>query len=204
MLPKEKIETINSLVEKLIIADGISNLNISALCASVSTSKKTFYKSFGSKEKFIEKFYLDMLRSAYINVIQIIQEGNSFFDKFEKISQLVEKRIPLFNNKSMEELKKYYPEVSLKINYFKSNKIVPLLTLLIEKAQQRKIINEFDTQLLINIFFSSVSTIYNEKNNFIEYKKTELKFREVFEILLSGILTKKGKSFLNHKLVNIN
>jgi hypothetical protein len=145
-----------------------------------------------------------MLRSAYINVIQIIQERNSFFEKFEKISQLVEKRIPLFNNKAMEELKKFYPDVSLKINYFKSSKIIPLLKLLIVKAQQRKIINDFDPQILINIFFGSISTIYNEQNNFIENQNTDLKFREVFEILLSGILAKKGKSFLKHKLVSIN
>ena len=204
MLSKEKIENINCLVEKLIIENGISKLNISQLCISTSISKKTFYKHFGSKKIFIEKYYLNMLRSAYINVIQIIQERNSFFEKFEKISQLVEKRIPLFNNKAMEELKKFYPDVSLKINYFKSSKIIPLLKLLIVKAQQRKIINDFDPQILINIFFGSISTIYNEQNNFIENQNTDLKFREVFEILLSGILAKKGKSFLKHKLVSIN
>ncbi len=101
-------------------------------------------------------------------------------------------------------MKKFYPDVSLKINYFKSSKIIPLLKLLIVKAQQRKIINDFDPQILINIFFGSISTIYNEQNNFIENQNTDLKFREVFEILLSGILAKKGKSFLKHKLVSIN
>lgn len=204
MLSKEKINEINNLAEKLISENGISNLNISQLCFSASISKKTFYKYLGNKKIFIEKYYLNMLRNAYIDVIQIIQERNSFFDKLEKISQLVEKRVPLFNNKVMTELKNNYPEVSLKINYFKSNKIIPLLTFLITKAQQRKIINDLDPQILINILFGSISTIYYEQNNFIEIQKTDLKFREVFEILLGGILTKKGKSFLKHKLVSIN
>ncbi len=204
MLSKEKTNEIYLLSEKLIQEMGIVKMNISLLCNSASISKKTFYSAFGSKQNFIEKFYLNMLRNAYIEVVSIIQERNSFFDKFEKISHIVEEKIPFFNNKSIEELKSKYPEVVFKINYFKSKKIVPLLTLLIEKAQQRKIINNHRPKIMINVFFGAISSIYNSQFSLIESDKKELKFRDVFEILLSGILTKKGKNFLKYKLVNIN
>ena len=87
MLSKEKTNEIYLLSEKLIQEKGIAKMNISELCNSASISKKTFYRIFGSKQNFIEKFYLNMLRNAYIEVVSIIQARNSFFDKFENISQ---------------------------------------------------------------------------------------------------------------------
>jgi AcrR family transcriptional regulator len=204
MLSKEKTNEIYLLSERLIQENGIVKMNISELCSSVSISKKTFYRNFGSKKNFIEKFYMNMLKNAYIEVISIIQAKNSFFDKFENISQIVENRIPFFNNNSFQLLKNKYPEVAVNINYFKNNKIIPLLTLLIEKAQQRKIINDYNPGIMINVFFGAISSIYYSQFSLIKSEKNEIKFREVFEILLRGILTKKGKSFLNQKLVNIN
>lgn len=204
MLSKEKTNEIYLLSEKLIQEKGIAKLNISELCNSASISKKTFYRNFVSKQNFIEKFYLNMLKNAYIEVVSIIQARNSFFDKFENISNIVEKRVPFFNNNSFQLLKSKYPEVAVKINFFKSNKIIPLLTLLIEKAQQRKIINDYNPGVMINVFFGAISSIYNSQFSFTEADKSEIKFNEVFEILLGGILTKKGKNFLNYKLVNIN
>lgn len=204
MLTKEKINEVYLLSEKSIQENGIVKMNISEICFSASISKKTFYRIFGSKQNFIEKFYLNMLRSAYLEVISIIQERNSFFDKFEKISQIVEKRIPFLNNKTFTEIKSKYPKIAIKISYFKSNKIIPLLTLLIEKAQQRKIINNHDPIIMINVFFGAISSIYNPQFSFIENEKNDVKFKEVFEILLSGILTKKGKSFLKYMLVSTN
>ena len=204
MLSKEKTNEIYLLSERLIQEKGIAKMNISELCNSASISKKTFYRNFGSKQNFIEKFYLNMLRNAYIEVVATIQAKNSFFDKFENISNIVEKRVPFFNNNSFQLLKSKYPEAAAKINYFKSNKIIPLLTLLIEKAQQRKIINDYNPGIMINVFFGAISSIYYSQFSLIKSEKKEIKFREVFEILLGGILTKKGKNFLNHKLVNIN
>ena len=204
MLSKEKTNEIYLLSEKVIQEKGIAKMNISELCNSASISKKTFYRLFGSKQNFIEKFYLNMLRNAYIEVVATIQAKNSFFDKFENISNIVEKRVPFFNNNSFQLLKSKYPEVAVKINYFKSNKIIPLLTLLIEKAQQRKIINDYNPRIMINVFFGAISSIYYSQFSLIDNEKNEVKFSEVFEILLGGILTKKGKNFLNYKLVNIN
>ena len=62
MISKEKIEQIYHLTEELIQKKGISKINVSELCTSALISKKTFYKYFGSKQIFIEKFYLEMLR----------------------------------------------------------------------------------------------------------------------------------------------
>lgn len=192
-----KLETINrifEMAEETILRKGIQGLNISGMCIQLGISKKTFYKNFRNKEEFIERIYLKMLKSTYNEVIYVLQTKRPFIVKFELISNEIEKRIPFFNYKALRELKKKYPNITLKIDYFKNNHIIPLLTLLIKKAQHKNIINNFNPKILINVFLATINSIYINEYHF---RGNEIKVKEVFKLLLIGVLKKKGIASFN-------
>lgn len=201
MLKKEKINIIYSKTEILILNEGIRRFNITNLCKEIMLSKKTFYKEFNSKELFLEKFYMNMMRKSYMQIIEIIQKNDSFFEKFNNISNIVQSRLPFFNNFSLDELVIKYPIIGQKIYQFKDTKILPLLTLLIKDAQKHNIVNNFEPKMMLQVFFAATSFIYKDRKSELDEK---VNFKNIFEILLKGILTKRGKNFLNHKLVSIN
>ncbi|MBK7105967.1 MAG: TetR/AcrR family transcriptional regulator [Ignavibacteriae bacterium] len=193
---KERENIIFNLVEVQILRNGITSLNISELCKDIGMSKKTFYKYYSNKEKFLSKFFLELLKKSYLDIILITQKKDSFFEKFEKIMQIVQTNSPFFNQNILSELKVKYPEVLKQINNFKQIKIFPLFTFLIKNAQKHNIINKFEPKTMLHLFFSIISSnsIINTK---IVNEKGKNEFTEIFQILLKGVLTKKAKNFLN-------
>ncbi len=197
MKSKEKIKKIYDLAEEHILKEGITRLNISNLCSCLEMSKKTFYKEFQSKEQFIKNLYLKNLSNSYLEVICIIQKKNSFFEKFEGISKIVERGLPLFNNNAILELYGKYPQIVSQINSFKEQRIIPMFVLLIKKAQEHKIINNFEPRIIFDIFYLTISSIQATENKQIVTQRN-IGFNDVFNILLKGVLTRKGKNFINY------
>ncbi|MBI1931275.1 MAG: TetR/AcrR family transcriptional regulator [Ignavibacteriales bacterium] len=196
MIAKDKKYKLYAQTGEIILSKGINRFNISYLCKNTSISKKTFYKDFSSKQDFLAKFYLDLLHKSYYEIISTIQNNNTFFEKFENIAKIVQKRSVYFNVNILSVIEEKFPEVLVQINNFKQNRILPLFTLLIENAQKHNMINNFDPKTILNLFFSIISShsIITTKR---EISDTKTEFTEIFQILLKGVLTKKGKNFLN-------
>jgi hypothetical protein len=180
----------------------LRKINISEMCKNFGISKKTFYKEFESKENFIRKFYFKKLSEAYISLVSTIQKQDTFAEKIINISQVIENSIPIFNSNKLNEVAEIYPKVFERLINFKNNRVVPLFNLMISSAQKHNIINNYNSSIMLQVFFSVISSIHDSKRTLSIGEN--IKFNDVFQILLNGILTKKGKSFLSNKLVNIN
>ena len=66
---------------------------------------------------------------------------------------------------------------------------------------EKKIISDTPDEIIIKVFTTSLGSIAQMKNKFdkASYQKT---FEAAFEMLLNGILTKKGKQLLINKRIN--
>jgi hypothetical protein len=180
---------------------GLRTFTTTHLCKNLNISKKTFYKIYNSKEELIGELFLDTLIGSYENVVVILQAKTSFISKIGDISFIVENQFQLFNNNTMTELKKLYPSIYFEVDNFRNKRIKPLLVLLIEKAQKHKIINEFEPKFLITLFFSIITSIFTENLKNTGSKNKQYLFRDVLNLILSGLLTKRGKSILNYNLL---
>jgi AcrR family transcriptional regulator len=201
MLRQEKRNLILATAEKNIKIYGLSYFRISQLCTDIHISKRTFYKIFDSKEEFLKELYLNMLITSYEAVVFILQAKTSFIKKIEDISKIIEARFKLFNNDTMAELKKLYPSIYLEVEFFQNERIKPLFMLLIKKAQKHKIINDFEPKFLITLFFEIITSMFTENLRNVSNGKNSYCFRDVFDLVLNGLLTKKGKSILNYNLL---
>ena len=203
MVNQEKKNLIFFNAEENIKKYGLKYFRITQLCIDIHISKRTFYKIFCSKEELIKELYLNMLIGSYEDVIFILQAKTSFINKIEDISNIIEKRFYLFNNDSMDDLENSYPSVFLEVSSFRNERIKPLLILLIKKAQKHKIINDFEPELLIDLFFVSITSIFTEKLRNMENGNNQYQFRDIFNLILNGLLSKRGKSSLNYKLTKL-
>ena len=76
------------------------------------------------------------------------------------------------------------------------SKILPLINLIINHSKKHKIINNISNELIIKLFNHSLTTA-TDKSFLIHNNLTqEAVFKTIFNILLNGMLTKKGKKLL--------
>ncbi len=179
--------------------EGFSSISINEIAADLNVSKKTIYKEFGSKHKLIETTIMGMLNEAYYNVLYIVSNESPFVEKFYTIFDTVKENLKAFDDISLAELKRTHTKIWIKVARFRKYNIIPLLRLLITSGIKKGVLNDYPIELYLKLIYGAISEV--TKRN---AKPIAGELDQLLKIILSGALTKKGKKFLNYKLVNVN
>lgn len=189
-------ELIAGYVLGKIINAGYQKIILDEITADLAISKKTIYKEFSTKEELLNFVFLGELTKAYQKLVILVQEKSLMFNKVEKLADLATSYIILFNEESLQKLKKEFPDIWKKIVSFRMSKILPLINLIINHSKKHKIINNISNELIIKLFNNSLTTA-TDKSFLIHNNLTqESVFKTIFNILLNGMLTQKGKKLL--------
>ncbi len=190
---------INLLDEKL-SRNGFEKFSMDELASELHISKKTIYKSFPTKEELIRKLYLEKLNYAYSVIVTNIQAQSNIVEKFVELSKMIQEHLVLFNDVSMLQLKHYHPKLVNELISFRNERVIPLIKLLLRVGRKKKLVNDIDDEIIIKVFTTSLGEITQLKKNYeqIEYQKI---YKTAFEMLLNGILTKRGRQLLINKRI---
>lgn len=189
-------ELIAGYVLGKMMTTGYQKIILDEITVDLAISKKTIYKEFSTKEELLNFVFLGELTKVYQKLVMLVQEKSSMFNKVEKLADLVVSYIILFNEESLQKLKKEFPDIWKKIVSFRMSKILPLINLIINHSKKHKIINNISNELIIKLFNNSLTTA-TDKNFLVHNNLTqESVFKTIFNILLNGMLTKKGKKLL--------
>jgi len=108
----------------------------------------------------------------------------------------------IFKGESLNRLKHYHLKLANEIITFKNERVIPLIKLLLRDGRKQKIILDIQDEIIIRAFTSSLSSIAEKKNNGNDNLSYHIAFITAFNMLLNGILTKKGKQLLINKRIN--
>lgn len=187
-------------ISEIFMRDGFHNISMDEVANLLHVSKKTIYKHFYSKEMFITKIMVENLSSAYQVIVSVIQAKSNIIEKFLKLSEMVEKRFPLFNETSLNNLNYHFPQLANDIKNYKNKRIIPLIKILLRIGKKKKLIIDIPDDIVLKIFTSALSSIIQpEFIDSINYSYHET-FGYTFNMLLNGVLTKKGKQILINKI----
>lgn len=196
---------IGYLREELIIR-GYRNISLDEVTDSLGISKKTIYKHYKNKESIYSEIFKGELESAYNDLIILLQEKSPMAEKVSKLSKIIEKNLMLFNINTLQNLKKEFYGLWKEIVLFRKERVFPLIDLLIDHSKKNGLIAEYPNELIIELFSTSLNLASERKHNFQSQTNYQLVYKSIFEILLNGILTKKGKKILaiNKRMKNEN
>jgi AcrR family transcriptional regulator len=196
---------IGYLREELIIR-GYRNISLDEVTDSLGISKKTIYKHYKNKESIYSEIFKGELESAYNDLIILLQEKSPMAEKVSKLSKIIEKNLMLFNINTLQNLKKEFYGLWKEIALFRKERVFPLIDLLIDHSKKNGLIAEYPNELIIELFSTSLNLASERKHNFQSQTNYQLVYKSIFEILLNGILTKKGKKILaiNKRMKNEN
>lgn len=179
--------------------NGFRNFSITDVANDLRISKKTIYKSYRTKEEIIRIILIRQLSSIYSNVHRIIKSQSDIINKLSELSLIVEEYFTVFNEHSLKRLGHNFPDLADYIEKFKINRIIPIIEKLLNIGKKNGLIRSIPNDIIIKVFTTSLSEISELKNKYQSPEIFHNSFREVFDLLMKGIVTNKGKKYLNNK-----
>lgn len=186
-------EKILSKASERFLRDGFYKVTMNEIAADLRISKKTIYKYFPAKELLVNGTIDFITGRIKTEVEQIIDSDENSVVKFCMLLDKIWSFFIRIGDKWFRDLNNFMPEAWKRVDEFRSKMIFKNFTRLIEQGKSEKLILDYPTPIILNVFLNSIRATVNPEfvinNNFSLYQAAE----NTFEILLNGILTEKGK-----------
>ncbi|GIK59734.1 MAG: TetR/AcrR family transcriptional regulator [Ignavibacteriota bacterium] len=192
----DQIKIIEHTEEKF-FRDGFYKTTMDEIAAELKMSKKTIYKFFPSKEdlvKAIAKYFMNKMKNT---ILPALNSDKNAIEKLGDLIKILAKVSEKISASRMEELKRHFPSLWNDIDSFRTEMMFGNITKVIDQGKKEGLFIDYPTNIIMNVLVASIRTIVNPDfimNN--NYSLIEAA-RYAFRIVISGILTDKGKKEFN-------
>jgi AcrR family transcriptional regulator len=183
--------------EEKFFRDGFYKTTMDEIASELRMSKKTIYKFFPSKDdlvKAIAKFFMNRMKSK---IVPALQSDKNAIEKLGDLINILTKASEKISAVRMEELKRHYPNIWNDIDNFRTEMMFGNITKVIDQGKKEGLFVDYPTNIIMNVLVASVRSIVNPdfimNNNYSIIEAA----RYAFKIVISGILTDKGKKEFN-------
>jgi AcrR family transcriptional regulator len=179
--------------KELFFKEGFYKITMDTVASDLRISKKTIYKNFNSKESLIKSIVQSVKAEISENLDQIISSKDNSVLKLIGINQLLGKLLMKLNDKWINDLKVYLPELWNEIDEFRTKRLYAAFSSIISKGQEEELIKGYPADMMVMIFLSTLRGVVNNEfllNSRYSYKDA---VGTSLQVLFSGILTAKGK-----------
>lgn len=179
--------------------EGFYKTTMDDVAAELHMSKKTIYKFFPSKEDLVKAIAKHFMNSMKDKIVPALSTDKNAIEKLEELMKILAKTSQKISPKMLDEMRRHFPSIWNEIDSFRTEMMFGNLTKVIEQGKKEGLFLDYPTSIVMNMLVSSVRSVVNPEfilhNNFslIEAART------AFKIIISGIVTKKGKQLLNYK-----
>lgn len=200
-MTEKKLKKMHELLTKsrvMFMRYGVKTLTMDDIAKEMGMSKKTIYQYVSNKAELIKLTVDDYLDEEKRQMDQILSgTGNSVEEMVEMVAYFLNV-VREFNAASLYDLKKHYPETWQMLNEYRFQYIRELLIQNIETGiKQGDYRPDIDADIISKIYLSAIEVLYSQ-DLFPTNKYPFIKiYREFMNYHLHGILTNKGKVFLD-------
>lgn len=193
---EEQTKIIEQTEEKF-FRDGFYKTTMDEIATELRISKKTIYKFFPSKDelvKAIAKYFMNRLKNT---ILPALNSDKNAIEKLGDLINILAKVSEKISAARMEELKRHYPSLWNEIDSFRTEMMFGNITKVIDQGKKEGLFVDYPTNLIMHVLVASVRSIVNPdfilNNNFSIIEAARFAFR----IVITGILTDKGKKEFN-------
>ena len=163
------------------------------LAGELHISKKTIYKHFHSKDNLIKEICSFTTAEITDSIETIVEGKEDVVMKFVKLLNMYGGFLSNVSEKWFNDISVHAPNVKKEIESRRNEKINDILIKLLEQGKKEKLIIDYPPELILVTFTSSLKSVLN--TDFLVRSRFSMHeaFMLTYEILLNGILTKKGK-----------
>ncbi|MFO7526034.1 MAG: TetR/AcrR family transcriptional regulator [Ignavibacteriaceae bacterium] len=183
--------------EEKFFRDGFYKTTMDEIASELRMSKKTIYKFFPSKDELVHtivKYFMHRMKSK---IVPALQSDKNAIEKLGDLINILAKASEKISAARLDELKRHYPSLWNEIDNFRTEMMFGNITKVIDQGKKEGLFLDYPTSIIMNVLVASVRSIVNPdfvlNNDFSIIEAA----RYAFRIVISGILTEKGKKEFN-------
>jgi len=181
------------VAREIFFKNGFHKTSMDEIAKELKISKKTIYKYFKTKEELITRIQKDFESQNKEGLNKIISSDENTILKLRKLANFISDIYLKIGVKWANDLKVYYPEIWENIEKRRQENITSTFGKILVQGKKENFIVDKPNEIIVQTFTSGLTGVVNPefliKNNFSASEA----FNIVFDILISGILTKKGR-----------
>jgi len=194
---EDKDRILHHVSEKF-LTEGFTKTSMDEIASDMRMSKKTIYKYFLSKDSLVFATADIIQNHISKNISKIVDSDESSLVKLQKITEFMLKLSLKVSPKWIADIQVYKPELWDRIEEFRTKIIFENFNKLIDQGKKEELIVDKPNIIILTVVLSSIQGVINPKflteNNFSAREAGII----VFDIVFSGILTKKGRKLFKH------
>jgi AcrR family transcriptional regulator len=183
--------------EEKFFGDGFYKTTMDEIASELRMSKKTIYKFFPSKDDLVHAIARSFMNRMKNTILPALNSDKNAIEKLGDLIKILAKASEKISAVRMEELKRHYPSIWNEIDNFRTEMMFGNITRVIDQGKKEGLFVDYPTNIIMNVLVASVRSIVNPdfilNNNFSIVEAA----RYAFKIVISGILTEKGKKEFN-------
>ena len=184
---------IELIARKIFLKNGFHKTSMDEIAKELKVSKKTLYKYFSTKEELIRTIQTGLEKEVRQNLEEIISSKDNTIVKLRKLSNFISDLFLKVGIKWAEDLSTYYPQIWSEFEKRRSENIVNTFARILSQGKKENLIVDKPNELIVQTITSGLQGVINPdfliRSNYSLYEA----FNITFDILISGILTKKGR-----------
>lgn len=186
--------------EEKFFKDGFYKTTMDEVASELGMSKKTIYKFFPSKDDLIMAIVKHFMNRMKGKILPALNSDKNAIEKLGELIKILAGVSEKISSKRMEEMKRHFPQIWNEIDSFRTKMMFENITRVIDQGKAEGLFVDYPTSIVMNMLVASIRSVVNPdfilNNNFSIIEAA----RSAFKILICGIVTEKGKQFLNYKL----
>ncbi|MBK7379081.1 MAG: TetR/AcrR family transcriptional regulator [Ignavibacteriales bacterium] len=186
--------------EEKFFKDGFYKTTMDEVASELGMSKKTIYKFFPSKDDLIMAIVKHFMNRIKVKILPALNSDKNAIEKLGELIKILAGVSEKISSKRMEEMKRHFPQIWNEIDSFRTKMMFENITRVIDQGKAEGLFVDYPTSIVMNMLVASIRSVVNPdfilNNNFSIIEAA----RSAFKILICGIVTEKGKQFLNYKL----
>jgi AcrR family transcriptional regulator len=194
MADTEDKQRIVDVASKRFMENGITKVTLDEVATDLGMSKKTMYKFFPSKEDLLKTIVHTVMNGIRMRVEAIVNSDKPFLEKAPELLALIGHQISRMSKQFLFDLQRFAPQLWKEIDDFRRERILMTVRKIFIQAQEEGAFRkDFDIELFILVFTSSVQGIVNPQTLSQHSFSAEDAFRGIFKIIFEGALTEEAR-----------
>jgi AcrR family transcriptional regulator len=194
---QEEKKKIIEFAQSKFFREGFYKTTVGEIAKDLMMSKNTIYKYFPNKEALVRETTHYMIQIIKTRIMGILSSRGNAIDKLVRIIDFMGGYVMRMDDKWLKDIQIHAPDLWEEIDRTRRILAYQNLAKLIEQGKKEKIIVDYPNEIILTVFIASMRSVINPGflTNLRYTNREAVNF--TFNIILNGILTKKGKNILN-------
>jgi ACT domain-containing protein len=200
IVPEEK-QRILLYTRERFFTEGFAKITIDEIAKELSISKSTFYKYFPNKDILIRESIHSVIQEVSARVKLLLSSDSNAIEKFTGLIVILTKNVIRFSNKFLSDMQVHTPHIWEKVDEIRKKLMYDNISKIIKQGQAEKMFIDYPPEIILGVFTGAMRNIVNPEFLLNNRFSIDDAAKTGFQILISGILTGKGKKVYKNSMI---